>query len=362
VNAKAFTELVTNLGDDRKRIDHFFKQGEIVKRIDDATSIVYYEIQAKKCIANMHRDLLFMQHTRELGAGVWIVASRSAGVSQDLVPPAQGCSRAELLTSGWVVRPLKDGRCEIVYIVQADLGNLPETVINILAKQQPLLIARASAFLIARNSSTESGIVNSQLSPRSRSKVMSELLEIPYSEDGDGGSDEELLEGLVMEAPEVGEFNLSVHEPSELRVSTVLDRESMVRERAESISPRGDAGSSERVDPTTGRKPSPRLNAVQAEEHPASRPGSAVVMGRKHDPAVGDESPRDLSSNSVISPRMGARTPVIGRVGAVAAEETSSRPLVKIALVLRVSRLEVAPRVLGLRCLLRAIHPEGLLG
>lgn len=74
-------------------------------------------------------DFLFLQHSRELGNGVWIVASRSAGVSQDLLPSPPGASRAELMTSGWVIRPLRDqpGMCDIVYVVQADVGALPET-------------------------------------------------------------------------------------------------------------------------------------------------------------------------------------------------------------------------------------------
>lgn len=147
VDARAFKDLVTDLHDGRKKIDAMFKHGRIVKQVDPYTAIVHYEMQAEKCIIDVHRDLLFLQHARELGDGVWVIASRSDGADQNLVPSPAGAQRALVMNSGFVLRPRAGGMCDICYVVQVELGNIPESVLNLVAQQQPLLIARAAQCL-----------------------------------------------------------------------------------------------------------------------------------------------------------------------------------------------------------------------
>jgi hypothetical protein len=43
-----------------------------------------------------------------------------------LVCVVQGAVRAEVLNSGFLMRPRDNGMCEIVYVIQVDLGNMPE--------------------------------------------------------------------------------------------------------------------------------------------------------------------------------------------------------------------------------------------
>jgi hypothetical protein len=167
VDPKNFCDLVTDLHEGRKKIDAMFKHGRVVEQVDPHTAIVHYEMKAEKCIVELHRDFLFLQHVRELGDGVWIIASRSAGVNQSLISSPPGAERGELLNSGYVVRPRKGGMCDICYVVQVELGSIPETVVNIAAKQQPMVIARAAAHLQSLQSSTiPSPSAKLSLSPR----------------------------------------------------------------------------------------------------------------------------------------------------------------------------------------------------
>jgi hypothetical protein len=108
--------MVIDLGVRRKQWDPVFHQGKVVELIDEKTTVVWMELKTKKCVVDFHRDLLYLQHSRKLTDGSFIVASRSAGVLQDdtLVPLPEGCIRATLHTSGYVIRPLNDelGNCE----------------------------------------------------------------------------------------------------------------------------------------------------------------------------------------------------------------------------------------------------------
>lgn len=143
-----------DLQEGRKKIDSLFKHGRIVEQIDPWTAVVHYEMRADKCIVELHLDFLFLQHSRELADGVWIIASRSAGVEQSLVPCPPGAQRAYVLNSGFVIKPRAGGMCDITYVVQADLSGVPETVVNLASKQQPLIIARAAEYLQQQQSAT----------------------------------------------------------------------------------------------------------------------------------------------------------------------------------------------------------------
>ena len=126
-DAATYRDLAVSLDPSvRKRWDHLFHQGEVVQQLDVHTSVVWLELKTKKCIMDFHRDLLYMQHSRELANGVFVVASRSAGVLQDdtLKPVAEGALRGTLHTSGYVIRPLEEdarGLCEVTFVTQADV-------------------------------------------------------------------------------------------------------------------------------------------------------------------------------------------------------------------------------------------------
>lgn len=119
-DARQFRDLVTGLDAQiRRRWDPLFAAGKVVQRLDQHTSVVWLELRSKKCVIDFHRDLLYMQHSREIANGVYVVASRSAGVLQDdsLMPVPPGALRGTLHTSGYVIRPLRDelGNCEVSF-------------------------------------------------------------------------------------------------------------------------------------------------------------------------------------------------------------------------------------------------------
>lgn len=81
-DAETYRNLVIDLGNRRKLWDNVFYQGKVVELVDDFTSIIWIELKTRKCVLDFHRDLLYMQHSRKLADGTFIVASRSAGVLQ----------------------------------------------------------------------------------------------------------------------------------------------------------------------------------------------------------------------------------------------------------------------------------------
>ena len=100
-----------------------------------------------------HRDFLYMQHSRRLPDGTYVVASRSAGVLQDntlvAVPGAVGRT---LHASGYVIRPLNDdlGTCEVTYVVHGDLGgHVPAAIVNRVSEDQPQRIHLRERLLYA---------------------------------------------------------------------------------------------------------------------------------------------------------------------------------------------------------------------
>jgi hypothetical protein len=143
-DAATYVSLATDLGQRRKTWDTVFLQGKLVEVVDECTSIVWLELRSKKCVMEVHRDVLYMQHTRRLG-NTHVVASRSAGVLQTLIPSPPGAVRATLHTSGYVVRPADDelGTCEVTYVVQFDSGGpIPTALLNRISEDLPQCIAR----------------------------------------------------------------------------------------------------------------------------------------------------------------------------------------------------------------------------
>lgn len=146
-DARTYRDMVVSLDPPlRQRWDLVFNQGRIVKELDEFTNVVWMELRTKKCVLDFHRDLLWMQHSREMANGIFVVASRSAGVVQDdsLVPVPRGAIRATLHTSGYVIRPLNDelGNCEVSFVTQVDVRGMPAVVLNRLAEEQPQCIYR----------------------------------------------------------------------------------------------------------------------------------------------------------------------------------------------------------------------------
>ncbi len=84
--------------------------------------------RAKKCMLDIHRDILFLEHCKRVDDSI-VIAAKSSAVEQTLVPSPDKCVRAELIIGGWVLEPWMGPKgkkeCSATYLAQVDLKNLP---------------------------------------------------------------------------------------------------------------------------------------------------------------------------------------------------------------------------------------------
>jgi len=148
----ASPESIFNLIGDLKLVSKWDRMSDdvhVVKKIDEKTSIVYMSSKGKFPVAP--RDFCIVAARRDQPDGTIIQLSKST--LDDSVPTVSGKVRAELLTSGFVIKPTKiNGYREIgslvTYVVQFDpKGWLPTFIANRIAEYQPLRIAKIRQLL-----------------------------------------------------------------------------------------------------------------------------------------------------------------------------------------------------------------------
>jgi hypothetical protein len=354
-DAATYVSLAIDLGQRRKTWDTVFLQGKLVEVVDECTSIVWLELRSKKCVMEVHRDVLYMQHTRRLGNNTHVVASRSAGVLQTLIPSPPGAVRATLHTSGYVVRPADDelGTCEVTYVVQFDSGGpIPTALLNRISEDLPQCIARQRIAYADLYGGGGIGPV-----PVAAAEEEEEDEEVPVS--GDMLEDAPPLQPVLLKTQSmslplrIGTTRNALSESSDSvypKSPKSSPRIGMVRQSSAASSPRqseDETRVSPRVQsakalpqpPTSPRgSTSPRSNAPDAAARPvvAPRPVSDLSP-RSNAPvsprAVGDTSPRPArpaagsgALPSPSSPRGARPLPVVPPLatGAIAAEQRNS--------------------------------------
>mmetsp|Transcript_3015 Transcript_3015/g.4084 ORF Transcript_3015/g.4084 Transcript_3015/m.4084 type:complete len:554 (+) Transcript_3015:1-1662(+) len=124
-----------------KEYDPLFKASRLVDQIDPATQIIHLMFQTRMCMLKTARDFCILYHEHKRDDGAYALVGRS--VVHPSCPPSQGYTRAEVLESGYFIRPKTSNKNSsiVVYISQVDLKGIPPSVINLVAEKQPLLIA-----------------------------------------------------------------------------------------------------------------------------------------------------------------------------------------------------------------------------
>ena len=127
----------------RYKYDNMLKRIRIVAEIDAWTQIVHMHHEARRCMLKTSRDFVFMTHGQEPQAPgePYIHVGRSVDFAP--CPPVKGVTRAEIMSSGWIIKPANaDGSwSHLTYVARVDIkGDIPSGLWNMIGKRQPLAI------------------------------------------------------------------------------------------------------------------------------------------------------------------------------------------------------------------------------
>jgi len=138
-----------------KEWDKMLIESRVVKKLpDDKIAIVYVSTRGQFPIAP--RDFCLAVSHRIESDGTYLQLSRS--VEDISVPLISGKVRAELLNSGFIIKPIVQVNgvtkysCKVTYVVQFDpKGLIPSYIANKVAEYQPLRIAKIRSILKRMN-------------------------------------------------------------------------------------------------------------------------------------------------------------------------------------------------------------------
>jgi len=137
-----------------KEWDKMLVESRVVKMLNDKIGIVYVSTRGQFPIAP--RDFCLAVSHRIESDGTYLQLSRS--IEDPSVPLISGKVRAELLTSGFIIKPLVQVNgvtkysCKVTYVVQFDpKGLIPSFLANKVAEYQPLRIAKIRSIMKRMN-------------------------------------------------------------------------------------------------------------------------------------------------------------------------------------------------------------------
>ncbi|KAL6070528.1 hypothetical protein QOT17_006798 [Balamuthia mandrillaris] len=125
----------------RKEWDPLTASCKKVKQVTDLSAIAYIQFVTSWPVSV--RDLCYYASFRTLEDGTLVFAAFS--VEDKACPPVSSNVRADLLASGFIIRPLQDqeGKCHVTYLIQVDLkGWLPGWITNLVGEEAPLVLDR----------------------------------------------------------------------------------------------------------------------------------------------------------------------------------------------------------------------------
>ncbi len=129
--------------------DKMWNMTETVEALSPTTSIIRDEY--KPLWPTGARDFVLLREVEEQADGAWAVGACS--VTDPRAPEKKGLVRAECLIGGFVLRPdpSSPNSTLMSYITAVDLkGSIPEFIINQVAVDQPLCVARVAEVAMTR--------------------------------------------------------------------------------------------------------------------------------------------------------------------------------------------------------------------
>lgn len=161
--------IISNISN-RQHFDEMCEGGEVFRNLTSEARLIHIRFRARGggLCQKLRRDFCLLLFCAELADGTCVVMSRS--VEHRACPPQSGYTRADLLISGWLLRPSSDGsqteatcasalqmcvaaRSHVAgvccsYVVHTDLrGSVPSWMSNVIGAKQPLLIAKLRDFV-----------------------------------------------------------------------------------------------------------------------------------------------------------------------------------------------------------------------
>jgi hypothetical protein len=127
-------------------IDPLFKEAIVLKRYASTTDLRLAKYEGRSCLTTVRTHYVFLMHKLPpLEDGTTLVLCRS--VFDSNLPAVPNSMLGVLDTTGWVIRPLPDGSCQVTYVVQVNFEGIPTAIVNLAAKSIPLVAGALRRYL-----------------------------------------------------------------------------------------------------------------------------------------------------------------------------------------------------------------------
>ncbi|XP_074648391.1 stAR-related lipid transfer protein 6-like [Tubulanus polymorphus] len=126
----------------RYQYDSMAKKMRVVEHVNNTTRVIHILMETTRCLLKQARDFCYVSTERIEDGGVHVVAGRSVEHANCL--PSEKIPRLKAHASGFVLEPCKGNprKTKVIYLLQVDLGDLPETIVKLVLKKQPMAISR----------------------------------------------------------------------------------------------------------------------------------------------------------------------------------------------------------------------------
>jgi hypothetical protein len=127
--------------------DPLFHSGQILRSYNDGSSIRLAIYRAKNCAVKISRFIVYIQGSIVVDS-VRVIATKTIEFPD---MPKMDCPESVIGPTGWIIRPEPGtSHAQVTYIAQPNLSGLPSTVVNIVNRKQPLLIANLRKYLVGK--------------------------------------------------------------------------------------------------------------------------------------------------------------------------------------------------------------------
>ncbi|KAK3275092.1 hypothetical protein CYMTET_16761 [Cymbomonas tetramitiformis] len=165
-------EIFDTIKDPRSRhgYDNMVKSVRVVAQGPEeaGVSVAHIHHHTNQCLVGYGRDFCVLHQASKLEgrADTYIVAGQS--IEHSLCPQQPGVSRGRVVISGWIISPVKSQgsvMSRVTHLTQVDLKGVPNTLINLVSRRQPLCIYHLKKLMI-KNQWASTGASNTR-SPQS---------------------------------------------------------------------------------------------------------------------------------------------------------------------------------------------------